>query len=306
MADATANTEAKPGTSFFKLFIEVFSIVAALLLFTSAYIQYRLFAALDIPFFLVASSEDILLGGFSILATTLDQFLRLGFWLALPAHLILLAGILAAAWAICELCGWTRWWRQMAVVVLLTGLLLAARSWLAGSFALQGDAGAFENFVRAGLGPVDANGPLGLWSYLARLVTWTAIIAVPVALSLWLVKRRRGSAPHWREGVRFARNLGSVWLVALFLVVAAGSIPRAIYQSFSWGKGKVTEATPAAVIESCEGGDVFVVWSGAKSEVMRCFNAEGERDFVVLRGEHTVVEMERQNVRGDTLTPIEP
>lgn len=305
MAKSAESTAPRKSANFFRIFIEVFSIVAAILLFASGYIQYKMFEALGIPFFLVASSEDILLGGFAIMATTLDQFLRAGFWLALPAHLIMLAGILALAWVLCTLLGWNGWWRRMGVVVLLTVAMLGVRAWLTTSFALQGDAGMLENLMRSGLGPVDANGPLGLWSYLVRLVVWTLLVSAPVALASWVMRRRRGLWPGWRDAVGFARGLGEPWLVILFLVVAAGTVPRAIYQSFSWGKGRVTDTVPAAALERCEGGDVYIVWSGAKSEVMRCFTPDGERDFVVIRGEHTVVELERQNVRGSTLTPID-
>lgn len=310
MAHDGATADRGGGTRFFRIFIEVFSIVAALLLFASAYIQYRLFAALDLPFFLVASTEDILLGGFSILATTLDQFLRVAFWLALPTHLVVFAGILAIAFAICRLLGWKCWWRRVFVVGVLIALLLLLRASLADSFALHGNASSVQDWVRSGFGPVDANGPLGAWSFIVRLAAWTVFALAPLALLLWLIGKREGQRPGWRDGWRdgwaFARSMGGPALVVLLLVLVAGSVPAAIYQSFSWGKGKVTDITPASALAGCEGGEVFVVWSGSKAEVLRCFDTDGERDFVVLRGEHTVIELERQNVRGSTLERIEP
>lgn len=306
MAEQAAATGARKSANFFQIFIEVFSIVAALLLFASAYIQYRLFASLDLPFFLVASTEDILLGGFSILATTLDQFLRMAFWLALPTHLVVFAAIILLSFAICRLLGWSGWWRRVAVVALLTALVLGLRTMLADSFPLHGNANTVQDWIRGAFGPVDANGPLGIWSFILRLLAWTALALVPVALLFRVIGRREGTRSGWREVFSFARSLGEPTLFLVLLLLVAGSVPPAIYQSFSWGKGKVTEITPEAALTGCEGGELFVVWSGSKAEVLRCFAASGERDFVVLRGEHTVIELERQNVRGSTLERIEP
>ena len=159
---------------------------------------------------------------------------------------------------------------------------------------------------RGAFGPVDANGPLGMWSFILRLLAWTALALVPVALMFRVIGRREGERPGWREVFSFARSLGEPTLFLVLLLLVAGSVPPAIYQSFSWGKGKVTEITPEAALTGCEGGELFVVWSGSKAEVLRCFAASGERDFVVLRGEHTVIELERQNVRGSTLERIAP
>lgn len=306
MADDAATAGTRRSVSFFQVFIEVFSIVAALLLFASAYIQYRLFASLDLPFFLVASTEDILLGGFSILATTLDQFLRMAFWLALPTHLVVFAAILALAFAICRLLGWRGWWRKFAVVALLAAAVFGLRAMLADSFPLHGNANTVQDWVRSAFGPVDANGPLGAWSFILRLLAWTALALVPVVLLFFWIGKRDGQRPGWRDVRAFMRSLGEPTLIVLLLALAAGSVPSAIYQSFSWGKGKVTEITPEAALSRCDGGELFVVWSGSKAEVLRCFDAGGERDFVVLRGEHTVVELEQQTVRGSTLEAIDP
>lgn len=292
--------------SLFRLFVEVFSVVAALLLFASAYIQYRLFAGLDIPFFLVASTEDILLGGFSILATILDQFTRTSFLMALPTHLIVFAAVLAMGYALARLTGRQGWWWKLGFVAIFAALILMLRAALADSFPLTGSGGSFRGVIGSALGPVDANGPLGWWSFVLRLIAWTALVMAPVLLAFLWLRRREGAMPGWRAVAAWARGLGDPVLILLFLGIAAGTIPNAILQSFTWGKGKVTHIVPRIALEECEGGEVFVVWSGSKAEVMRCFEKGGERDFVVLRGEHTVIELERQSVRGSTLVPNAP
>ena len=108
------------------------------------------------------------------------------------------------------------------------------------------------------------------------------VLAAPLLLIL-LMLRAGMSAADWRRLIPLSRAVRPGLVIACFLALVAPEVYGRAMGFYDAAAGRVT--TPLPDLEQCRGREVYLIWSGSKSDLVSCRNGTVFTRYLVLRGQ---------------------